>query len=95
MDFEKKGGNFRWHIFAFLRPPIHPTAACPLVRHRADNGSEIKNRASVTPPPSRRCHGFCFRWFLDGAVTRGALAPERCRNPIPIRLNGTRARNCQ
>jgi hypothetical protein len=35
-----------WHIFAFLRPPVHPTVAGSSAT--ADNGSEIKNRASVT-----------------------------------------------
>jgi hypothetical protein len=39
MDFEKKGRNFRWYIFAFLRPPVHPTVACSLIRHRAEYGS--------------------------------------------------------
>ena len=28
-------------------------------------GSEIKNRASISPLPFRHCHGFSFRWIVE------------------------------
>jgi hypothetical protein len=49
-------------VFAFFTPAITP----PFAAHWSDTeptfGSEIKNRASVSPLPFRHCHGFSFRW---------------------------------
>lgn len=54
----------------------YPTACCSLVRHPAENGSEIKNRASVAYFPFRHCHGFSFRWVLTAFHARLAISRQ-------------------
>jgi hypothetical protein len=39
-------------FFAFFTPAPHPTVCCSLVRHRAEFGSDFKNRASGSPSPA-------------------------------------------
>ena len=58
-------------VFAFFHARHHPTVCCSLVRHQAEIGGEIKNRASGSLLPFRRCHGFSFRRVFD-ALSRAA-----------------------
>jgi len=54
----------------------HPAFCCSLVRHRADNGSESENRASVSlfpfPPLSR----FPLSLGFECAPAHGSLSPR-------------------
>jgi hypothetical protein len=62
-------------VFAFFTPAITP----PFAAHWSDTeptfGSEIKNRASVSPLPFRHCHGFSFRWVLYALRARLVVSP--------------------
>jgi hypothetical protein len=54
------GQIFGLHFFYARR---HPTVCCSLVRHRADVGSEIKNRASIPLCPFITVTVFAFAEF--------------------------------
>jgi hypothetical protein len=70
------GWNVWLFVFAFFTPAITP----PFAAHWSDTepgfGSEIKNRASVTPLPFCHCHGFSFRWVLNALRARLAVSPS-------------------
>jgi hypothetical protein len=63
-------------VFADFTPAITP----PFAARRSDTeptfGSEIKNRASVSPLPFRHRHGFRFRWTLNALRARLAVSPS-------------------
>jgi hypothetical protein len=56
-----QGQKVRLFVFAFFTPAITLPFAARWSDTEPKSGSEIKSRASVSPLPFRRCHGFCFR----------------------------------
>jgi len=71
-------------VFAFFTPAITP----PFAARSSDTAPTMEagseNRASVAPPPSRRCHDFRFPPGIECAHARGALSPA----PVKRAANG-------
>ena len=88
-DHDPAGGRIFGRLSSpFLRPPS-PHRCCSPVRHRAELGSEIKNRASAAPFPNRRCHGFCVRLFFN-ALSRAARCLPQPRSEQQRQGDGQR-----